>query len=130
MNSYPEEKLLFAVWTQALNDINKGFLLKAGVYEFDNQIKEEEIKENSRDAMEWVHTAPYTFQLVADTFDFPVEIFKKKTIEAINKNKNKIFNRSQVTTRFMYATVSRFRNYEQAFQKNRKSGTKITTPLR
>lgn len=123
----PEQKLLFAIWTQALKDINKGFLLDNGVIRIDDDEEQvEEIRSHAKEAYEWVNQCSGTFPLVAAALDKPVDIFREKTLRVIDDNKQKIMTRSTVTTQFIYATVSRFRNYEQAYQNNVKSGLYIT----
>jgi len=119
-NESPEQKLLFAIWTQALKDINKGFLLERGVLRVDDgDDKAEQIRTHATEALHWVTSTSGTFGLVATSLDKPEDFFRDKTLEVVDKNKEKINKRSQITTQFIYATVSRFRNYEKAYQKNK-----------
>lgn len=114
----PYQSLMFAVWTQALSDINRGHLLKKGIYKVKNEKRASEVKENAKEALEWVRKAPHTFQLVAGLCNIPVKVFQHKTIDVIDLNKRRIDERSTLTTQLMYTTVSRFRDYNKAFLKN------------
>ena len=117
MNDAIYKNFCFAIWIQAINDINRFFLLEAGAF---NKIKDEsvtEIKENYLDAMQWVRKQDGSFVLVATILDIPPDKFHKKTMEIISKNKENIFSRSKTTTSYMYATMSRFRDYESAHKK-------------
>ncbi len=117
----PEQKLLFAIWTQALKDINKAFLLEHGVIRFDDGDEQiGEVKLNADEALQWVTQCSGTFPLVAAALDKPIDVFREKTLRVIEENRLKIMARSNQTTQYIYATVSRFRNYEQAYQNNLK----------
>jgi len=117
-NNDPYQRLMFAVWAQALNDINRGYLLKAGVLSFDNPDKEKKIKDDAQAALDWVYKPAETFDLVAYIYNISPDIFKRKTIKIVEENKKKIEQRSKTTNEYMYATVSRFRNYEKAFKRS------------
>lgn len=127
MNSDPYQKLMFAVWAQAMNDINRLFLLDEGVISVNNIEKEEEIRENAQAVIDWITKDEYhTFEIIAEMFSIPTKKFREKTLEIIEENKEKIKKRSKTTNTYMYATISRFRNYEQAFQRE-KSQTHISS---
>lgn len=118
MESDPYQQLMFAVWSNALNDINRGFLLEAGVITATDEEKVAEIKQNAQDSIEWItEEGNPTFELTAHIHNIPPEIFREKTLAVIETNKQKILKRSKTTNQYMYATVSRFRNYEEAFQR-------------
>lgn len=118
MNGDPHQKLMFAVWTQALSDINRGHLLSLGITKASNPKTKAKIKLNAKEAEEWIEEAPHTFQLVAGLHNIPIEIFQAKTLKVIETNKKRIKERSPLTTQLMYTTVSRFRDYNKAFIKN------------
>lgn len=118
MSGDPYQRLMFAVWTQALSDINKGYLLEKEAFKVGNKKKEKEIMLNAKEAMEWIETAPHTFELVASLHNIPTDMFRDKSLDVIKKNKERINERRQLTTEYMYATVSRFRNYNEAFTRN------------
>lgn len=117
MEGDPYQKIMFAVWTQALHDINRGFLLDSGAISSNDEEKIAEIKENAQDALDWIKNNEQTFELTAHIHNIPPEIFRKKTLELIEINKHKIQTRSKITAQYMYATVSRFRNYDEAFER-------------
>lgn len=129
--SDPIQRLLLATWFQALKDINRGFLLECGIIEFDEgSEKSAEIKENFDDALEWVTLADGTFPVVAWAMDMSTEELHDKTLEIIAASREKIKNRKKITNEYIYATVSRFRDYNQAFEEKFKdalSESKLVT---
>lgn len=118
MSGDPYQRLMFAVWTQALSDINKGYLLEKEAFKVGNLKKEVEIETNATEALEWIEKAPHTFQLTASLHNIPTDIFRRKSLDVIKKNRERINERQPLTTEYMYATVSRFRNYNEAFTRN------------
>jgi formate dehydrogenase assembly factor FdhD len=118
IESDPHQQLMFAVWSNALNDINRGFLLDSGVINITDEEKAAEIRENAKESIDWITEEGHpTFELAAYIHNIAVDKFRRKTLEVIEKNKQLILRRSKTTNQYMYATVSRFRNYEEAFQR-------------
>lgn len=119
-NQSPDQKLWFAVFTQALKDINKGFLVEQGIIDFPDSEKKDQILADAKEAEHWITSTSGTFGLVATAMDMPLEYLTEKTIKTIHDNKEKILNRNKQTTQYIYATyttISRFRDYEDAYQK-------------
>ncbi len=112
--SDPEQRLMLAVWMMALHDINQGYLLKNKVFNFSElDQKGAEIVENYWDAMTWFRNGDGIFHLVAAIFNVDPLIFQQKSLSLIEQSKNKIDKRSKLTNEYIYATVSRFRNYDK-----------------
>jgi hypothetical protein len=115
--SDPEQKLMIAVWMMALHDINQGFLLQNNVFQFDElSDRGAEILENFWDAYYWMWAGDGTFPLVAALFNIETDELRAKSLKVILQSADKIQHRSKLTNQYIYATVSRFRDYDKAFQ--------------